>query len=495
MNNKLFRNASSGAAQTIVSALLLFFLYRFLLQTLGAEQLGIWAVVLASTSVARLSDMGLSGAALKFVAKNFAAGKQDVASNVVQTASISIGAVLAVLLMLVYPLLKIILAWVVPTHALAQAISILPWAVLSLWFGLVAGIFQSALDGCGRMDIRNIILIVCNVLYLGGAFWLVPSYGLEGLAKGQFVQSVVLAAMSWLAIRKQLPNSPWLPYVWKLDLFKQMFRYALNFQISSLGAMLFDPVVKFLITKFGGLSDVAFYEMANQVIMKVRGVLISAFQAVVPAIAGVAEDDHEKLVSMYRKSYRVLSFIAVPYFMGFCMALPLISILWIGHIEIKFVTFGGLLCVGWMLSNVGVPAYFHNIGTGHLAWNTATHLMTTALLLPMAIVLGGMYGGFAVVASAMFALVLPNLILAIRVQKRLGLGLIELLPREHLWLFLVVLVGVATCVFLYHTSYQSAAPYKASAIALALYTCISAAAVWLHPYRRELVKTIIFRNR
>src|SRR5450759_452045 len=413
MNRSIYKNASFSAAQTILSALLLFFLYRFLLHTLGAEQLGIWAVVLAGTSVARISDMGLSGAALKFVAKNLSSGKGEVASHVVQTASLSIGAVLAVLLIVIYPLLESILAWVIPAKALAQAISILPWAVLSLWFGLVAGIFQSALDGCNRMDIRNIILIVCNCLYLAGAFWLVPNYGLEGLAKGQFAQSVALAVLSWLAIRRQLPFSPWIPCIWKRNLFNEMFKYALNFQIASLATMLFDPITKFLLTKFGGLSEVAFYEMASQVILKARALLISGFQAVVPVIAGVDNSDHARLLSLYRKSYRVLSFYSVPYFVGISLALPLISILWIGHIEFIFVEFGGLLCLGWMLSNVGVPAYYHNIGTGHLVWNTATHLLTAGLILLLGVILGFQYGGIAVVAAAMFSISLPNFILGL----------------------------------------------------------------------------------
>lgn len=487
MNRLLFKNATFSVVQTIVSALLLFFLYRFLLHTLGAEQLGIWAVVLASTSVARLSDMGLSGAALKFVARNLATGNREAASHVVQTASLSIGAVLAVLLVAIYPLLKVILTWVIPANALGQAILILPWAVLSLWFGMIAGIFQSALDGCNRMDIRNIILIVCNCLYLAGAFWLVPNYGLEGLAKGQFAQSVALAVLNWLAIRSQLQSSPWIPCIWKRNLFKEMFKYALNFQIASVAAMLFDPVTKFLLTKFGGLSETAFYEMASQVILKARTLLIAGFQAVVPVIAGVDNSDHARLLSLYRKSYRVLSFFSLPYFVGIGLALPLISILWIGHIEVRFVAFGSLLCIGWMLSNVGVPAYFHNIGTGHLSFNTVVHLQTGLLNLTLGAILGAQYGGYAVVSAAMFSLALPNVILAFRVQKRLGVSPKEIIPSEHRQLYMWVILGAIVSCVIYFALRHGVSPINLSIWGLSAYIAVASVAIWVHPYRKEII--------
>jgi O-antigen/teichoic acid export membrane protein len=69
-SRRIFSNAALSVLQTGISAILLFFLYRYLLVRLGPEQLGVWSVVLASTSVARLSDMGFSGAVVRFVARH-----------------------------------------------------------------------------------------------------------------------------------------------------------------------------------------------------------------------------------------------------------------------------------------------------------------------------------------------------------------------------------------------------------------------------------------
>ena len=67
MRKQVFLNARVSIAQTIVVGLVLFILYRYLLATIGVEQLGLWSVVLASTSISRISELGLSGSVVKFL--------------------------------------------------------------------------------------------------------------------------------------------------------------------------------------------------------------------------------------------------------------------------------------------------------------------------------------------------------------------------------------------------------------------------------------------
>jgi hypothetical protein len=54
-----FTNAGTSIVQVILSGVILFVLYRFLLITIGVEQLGIWSIVLATTTVTHISNLGL----------------------------------------------------------------------------------------------------------------------------------------------------------------------------------------------------------------------------------------------------------------------------------------------------------------------------------------------------------------------------------------------------------------------------------------------------
>ena len=70
MNQKrILLNAVTTFVQVAGSAATLFFLYRFLVRTIGVERLGIWSLVLATTSAVTLANQGFSTSVTKFVAK------------------------------------------------------------------------------------------------------------------------------------------------------------------------------------------------------------------------------------------------------------------------------------------------------------------------------------------------------------------------------------------------------------------------------------------
>lgn len=435
----LIRNATSSVAQTVISGVVLFLLYRHLLNHLGAEQLGLWSVVLASTSVARLSDLGLSGSVVKFVARYRALADNIQAGAVIQTAAISIGIGIAVLGVVAYPLLGIALKVAVPAAAMPEALSILPWAVLSLWIASVAGVFQSGLDGCHRIDLRNLLIVVTNIIYLGAASWLVPRHGLLGLAIAQACQALILLLLSWMLIRREILSLPLIPRTWSPKAFREMFRYAASFQVTAIAVFFFEPMTKLLMSKFGGLSSAAYYEMASQVVTKLRALIISATQALVPAVANLHVNAPADISELYQRTYRAVFFLAVPMFSGIAITLPSLSILWIGRLEDEFVLFGLLLCLGWCLNTLTGPAYFFNLGTGELKWNSTSHVVMAALNVILGVAMGVAFGSHGILLSAMTALVVASCILLFGFNKDHQLTLRSCFPREHFGL-----VGVST---------------------------------------------------
>lgn len=68
-SKKLTINAVSAVVQVIFTALLYFFLYKYLLKSIGVEQLGVWSLILSFSSIANLANMGLTSGLVKFVAE------------------------------------------------------------------------------------------------------------------------------------------------------------------------------------------------------------------------------------------------------------------------------------------------------------------------------------------------------------------------------------------------------------------------------------------
>ena len=492
--HRLISNAVVSVVQTVLSGLVLFFLYRYLIDNLGSDQLGLWSVILASTSVARLSDMGLTGSVVKFVARYRALKDDDRAADVIQTAAISIAGVMAVLAVILYPLLEVVLKLSIPAKSMPQALQILPWAVLSLWIGSIGGVFQSGLDGCQRMDIRNILMVAGNLLFFGAALWLVPHYGLTGLAVGQAAQSLLLAVASWLALRHQLRSLPWMPWRWSKTKFKEMFGYAVNFQINSIAILLFDPITKLLMSRYGGLSSAAYYEMASQLVLKLRGLLIAANQALVPAVAELHETSPDKVSDLYLKSYRMLFFINFPFYAVILISLPMISMMWIGRNENQFIVFGTLLAIGWGLNSLNATAYFVNLGTGDLKWNSIAHVVTAFVNVLLGFVFGPLYGGIGIAIGAMIALVIGSWFILYAVHRRYDISYGEIVPSEHCLLLAAVIFCIAVAVWV-----NSVNPWGLSAVAsgvinLGVYAVVICAVVWVHPYRILILDKLAARK-
>ncbi|MDC8786695.1 oligosaccharide flippase family protein [Roseateles koreensis] len=443
-SHRIANNAAFGALQTLSSAVLMFFLYRFLLKNLGAENLGIWAVVLASTSIGRLTDLGFAGAVVKFVAGSQAEQDSARAARYVQTAAISIASILFVLGLCLLPVFDFLLTWVLPAAAQPLAVQILPFALLTLFFSLVAGIFQSAIDACHRMDRRNAILMGCNVLYTAVAVLATPVYGLKGLAFAQVTQSFLVLAMSWFSARKLIPEIPVLLLKWNHTEFKEMLGYATNFQIGVLAGLFFDPITKFFLAKFGGLAEVAYYEMANQLILRARGVVVSAQQAIVPEVASQVAEGKDDSAGLYLKAHRLSLVIVFPYYSLLAISLPAFSMFWIGHYEPKFVIYGALMCMGWLISNLGVASYYYNIGRGMLVWNTISHLLMAVVNIVFAVILGYFFDGIGVIVAAMLGLIFSGVLLTMVVHHKLGMQMKSILPREHFLYVGILVLGLAS---------------------------------------------------
>jgi O-antigen/teichoic acid export membrane protein len=411
------RNAKWAIIQTIVSAGVLFVLYRFLLKELGPEKLGLWSLILASTSIARIGELGFSNATLRFVGKYVGAGNPGAAAEILETSLLTIALPLGVLLAIIIPLLGSVLAWIVPPHHMADALVIVPWAMLALWLGIVGGLVQSAIDGSGRMDQRNMVLIATNGIYLALAIYLTPVLGLKGVAVAQVLQAAASLLIMWWLAKRHLRELPLMPFRWKRVRFKETLGFAVNMQISGIAGMLIDPITKAFISRFAGLEFLAYYEMANQVVNRARGVLMAGFQAMLPTYASVDPSDLDRLRELNRHAETRVLTLGIPYLTLVATAFPLISLIWTGTIQYQLIMCGVLLSVTWVLATIGIPAYYFSVGTGRGGLVAKNQLMMAIMTSIFGPLFGNLYGGYGVVLGAMLALLLATEYMKFRVSN------------------------------------------------------------------------------
>ena len=480
-------NAIMSMVQVVVIGGVLFILYRFLLKTIGVKQLGIWSLVLATTSVTQIANLGLSGGVVKFVAKYVARDEHKNVSAVIQTASLSVAAFIGVVLLVGYPVIKWMLGLVVVPESLPLALSILPFALFSLWLLAITSIFQSGLDGYQRIDLRSMLLMAGVIIHLCFCFMLAPTYGLMGVAYSSIIQNFSVLMISWVFLKRQSPFLPLLPYQWDKSFFKEIVNYGINFQLISISTMFYDPITKALLSKFGGLAMVGFYEMANRMVQQFRALIVSANQVLVPAIANLQEKNSEKIKEVYLTCYHLIFYLAVPLFSLIIVSTPLISELWIGHYESVFVIFGIFLSIGWLLNTVAAPAFFAYLGIGELRWNVTSHITIALLNAFLGFLLGVFYDGFGVVIGWIISLAVGSSLIYLSYHIKRQIPLRELLPKTSRMLFIICLIGIASALIMRYKLSHLLNSIILNNLIVFSFLIIIISPLWFHPMRTRLM--------
>jgi O-antigen/teichoic acid export membrane protein len=426
----------------IVATASLFVLYRVVLDILGPREFGIWSLVVAATSIVGLSNMGLTGSIVKHVADSQAVGDQNRLVGLIETTVVSVGLMSVILALAGAPLMKLYFGATLVGAAYRSAVAILPMALVAFCLSMITGIYQSALYGCHLIVQRNGVLIFESLSFLTLSLWLAPRYGLFGLVYARAAQNLITLVLSVIILKRHVPLLTWLPFRWRKGLFKELIGYALSFQFVSLLDMLMDPLTKGMLSRFGSLEMVTYFEMGTRLIGQVRGLVVSANQVLVPTFAEVSRNDAAQVATLFRKSYSVIFYVTVCLFGLLAAALPLLGILWIGANQPSFLWITAVLCSGWLINTLAVPAYFASLGTGAMRVVVQAHLAMALSNVALAYSFGKLWGGYGVVAGWAIALAVGGLMTHVLYCRRSQFGLKGLVPPRGLSLIVFCGLGL-----------------------------------------------------
>jgi O-antigen/teichoic acid export membrane protein len=385
---RLLPNAAYAILQVVVSSSLLFILYGYLLRQLGTEAIGVWTLLMAATSLANISNLGTAGGLVRFVSKYLAKGDVASAAAVIETAILTLAALIGFVGLCIWIPISWGLVWIIPPHWIVEGRAILPYSILALWLSAIGGAVHSALDGCHRSDLRSISTVLSQPFLLVGALMLTPSLGLKGLALAQICQYLLWIGIGWFLLKRQIEVLPLVPHRWAKKFFSEMWRYGVSFQAISIMMILSEPLAKGLLSYYTNLSSVAYFEMANRLIVQARSVLTSANQVIVPYYAKLQTVGSTDISHIYLRNLQLMALSGSMLFAATVAAGPLVSRVWVGHLETQFLLFLGMLCIGWFVNTLAVPAYFTNLGIAHLGPNVLGHLVTMLGMVVVAVLVG-----------------------------------------------------------------------------------------------------------
>lgn len=492
MNRRqILKNIAATLSQTLILGVTLFLLYRYILDVIGPEKLGIWSLVLSSTSITKIANLGLSGSVVKFVAQYSARNNLKAVSHLLQTSLLAIGGFTGLLLLIIYPFTPNLLSFFIQSEiSLADARLVLPYSFVSVWLSILFGVILGGLDGFQRIDIRSGIMIASSLFHAILSFILVGQVGLVGLAQAQLYQYLFVIAVGLYFLKRQV-DIPIIPYQWDTPLFKELLVYGVNFQVMSVAAMLFDPVTKGLLSRFGGVSMLGYYELANRLVIQVRSLIVSTNQVLVPTIADLKEKAPAEIRKIYDVSMRAVFFISVPVFTFLIVCAPQISELWLGTPEPVFILATRLLSIGWFVNTLSGPIFFIYLGTGDLFWNTVGQCLIGSLNLLLGWVFGQIFGGYGVITGWVLGLIIGSsfVMIAYWVQNEGSFRLF--LNRSNLLLTLCATISIVVALTRVFGWGASNSPFTQLVWGISLIGIFLIPSLWLHPMRQTIQITLL----
>jgi len=149
-----------------------------------------------------------------------------------------------------------------------------------------------------------------------------------------------------------------------------------------------------------------------------------------------------------------------------------------------------MLIIGGVLSTIGLPAYFVNLGSGRLGWNTVAQVSIGVCNLILGWVMGYFFGGVGVVAAAMIVYVLGHWILLVVVQQRLGVAVNEIIPKIHRTMLLWVALSALAGNFIYLRLKGHTSDLVSTSTSLIIFIVVVMLVVLRHPYSNLIQEKI-----
>lgn len=402
-------------AESILLTLLTFGTFSILLRLTEIKTIGLWVLLNSLLSFSRMADFWSTGL-VSFVAQSIAEGQKQRAAHLVSTATITGAAGYFLVVAIVGPIIYFFAGVIPGVENAAQVRSIIPLMCLTFWMLSVAGIYQMGFLGFNHPGHKIVQTVGGAATFLVLSIWIVPQNGIWGILLAQAIQAILMLLYGFLIFRFVIARKIG-KFRWYRQDFNMLVRFGKRAGLVGFLQIATDPLIRLLVSHFGGLTAVTLVELATRAIMAVRGLILSVGQLLVPAFARASIEQGTSTERLFSESRKNILLYTVVSFSCLLAIAPLIERVMLGNRQSLFVPVLWLLCLGWGANTIVSPSYF--LLTGHrrlrpLFWNRFMMLIAVGVFGS----LGGIaFGVLGVVAGISTGLILSSIILLFATQQ------------------------------------------------------------------------------
>jgi O-antigen/teichoic acid export membrane protein len=367
------KNRLLSMLQSIVGIVSYFLVMRFVVKFLGLESVGLWSLTIGVLAFFRLLDLSGSLALTRMVAIRM--NDSDEQAKCVDTVSL-FGLLLFSFLCLVFyfPLNNFLISSIQSElMPLGQKLFLI--AIISLPINILSMAQLGALDGLGRADVRSLINIFCYLIFIFFGFYLIPFYGLVGLAYAQLAQYILSLVLARITLSRYIKNLRLLPIYWSSYILKDSIGYVAKIQATSAPMMMLDPLMRVLISRMYGLEFLGLYDLGYKMSVYTRALIQSYLNPTLPELTKVWLKSKnlafEATVNLHKK-YNNIIFAC---FSALILLSPLSSILLLGVINKEFIFIQSIIGLGWGIATLFLPTNILAKASNNLYYSIAGQIL------------------------------------------------------------------------------------------------------------------------
>jgi O-antigen/teichoic acid export membrane protein len=309
-SKSIVRNSIYGFSTWLLPLFLSFVATPVIVRSLGHEDYGIYALVLGF--IAYSFNFNVGRAITKYIAEYRAGGEREKITEVI-SATLFINLVLGGIgLLLIFSAARFLVADVlqIAAESREKTVFALYVAALTIFFLMLNQVFNAILQGLHRFDVYAKIFNLNNILLIGGNLVLAwKGYGLLALLGWNLLITALAASLAAIAARRLLPEfSCHLKF--RRGTLKLVLSYSsgvIAYQILANVLLLFE---RSWITGKLGAESLTFYVVPMMLGLYIHSFINSLMMVIFP-LASELKDEREKLLRLYQKATKIVSFLAV----------------------------------------------------------------------------------------------------------------------------------------------------------------------------------------
>jgi O-antigen/teichoic acid export membrane protein len=404
---KLVRNTVANGIGSVIGVLIGLLLTPFLIHHLGLAAYGVWALALTLTfsgGYAALSELGIEGATVRYVAESSADHDLEALNRTVST-SLAVFCVIAVILAPAAVLLAHLLVQLfgVPQHLRSAATICFVLVGAQLALELPARAFVAVLEGTQQFVSYQGVELSRALLQAGlFVFVLLQGWGIIGLGAAIAAGSLSALVTYWILAHRAVAGLRASPFGARRAELTRLVRFGGGVFTLRLVSTVYNQMDKAIVGIALGPRSVGLYEIANKVNLSAASIGSVSVSAIVPAAASMRRDA-ALLRDMFVRGSCYATAAAMPFAVAaFIFAKPLL-LSWIGPSAAPAVGAARLFVVYeaiQIMQNVGSTMLY---GLGRIRFPLIVNLAATVLNLALSIALVHPLGFSGVIVGTLVA--------------------------------------------------------------------------------------------